>query len=74
MIQRGVMQHRRMLIQRNNVVIRYIGVAMPRGGEVSLVDIKLTHAGQESLMSGTVPHNSGFLRFAHAGQLVARFD
>ncbi|MNV50376.1 hypothetical protein D3C71_1423830 [compost metagenome] len=43
-IQRGVMQYRRMLIQRNDIVVRHIGIAMACRREISQVDIKLTHA------------------------------
>ena len=73
MIQLRVMQHGGMFVQRHNVAVRYIGVAMAGRGQIGLIDIKLAHPGEERFMSGLMTVNRRLLRFAHAGQLIVSF-
>ncbi|CGX63787.1 Uncharacterised protein [Salmonella enterica subsp. enterica serovar Typhi] len=73
MIQFRVMQHGGMFVQRHNVAVRNIGIAMSRGGQVRQVDVKLAHAGTEGLFRRPMTAHRHFLRFAHTGQFIIRF-
>ena len=43
-IQLGVMQHGRVFVQRHDIAVRDIGIAVSGGGQIRQVDIKLAHA------------------------------
>ena len=72
-IQLSVMQNGSVFVQRHNVAVRYIGVAMAGSSQIGLVNIKLAHPGEERFMSGLMTVNRRLLRFAHAGQLIVSF-
>ncbi|SVK47854.1 Uncharacterised protein [Acinetobacter baumannii] len=74
MIQLGVVQHRSVLVQRHDVVVRHIGIAVAGSRQVGQIDVELAHAGEEGLMRGTMAGYRRLLRFAHAGQLIAGFN
>ena len=69
-IQLGVVQHRRMLVQRHDVAVRHIGVAMAGSRQIGLVDIKLAHAGTEGFFCRTVAVDRHLLRFTHTRQFI----
>ena len=54
MIQFGVVQDGGMLIQRDNVAVRHVGVTMAGGGKIGLVDIEFAHSGLESFVGRTM--------------------
>ena len=73
MIKLCVMQYGGMLVQRHNIAVRHISVAMAGRGQIGLVDIKLAHPGEESFMSSLMTVNRRLLRFTHTGQLIVSF-
>ena len=73
MIQFGVVQDGRVLVERDNVAVRHVGIAMTGGGQVRLVDVELAHAGLEGFMRRTVTVYRGLLRFTHAVKFVVGF-
>ena len=73
MVQFGVVQDGGMLIQRDNVAVRHVGIAVTSGGEIGLVDIEFAHPGLESFIGRAMTIDRRFLRFTHTGQLVIRF-
>ncbi|MNC04534.1 hypothetical protein D3C75_519750 [compost metagenome] len=70
MVEFGVVQHRRVFIQRHNVAVRHVSIPVAGRRQVSLVDIELAHAGQEGFMGRTMAVNRRFLRFTHTRQLI----
>ncbi len=54
MIQFGVVQNRGMFIQRHDVAVRHVGIAVAGRRQVSLIDIELAHTGLERFVRRTV--------------------
>ena len=73
MVQFGVVQDGGMLIQRDNIAVRHVGITMAGGGEIGLVDIEFAHSRLESFVGRTMTIHRRLLRFTHAGQLVIGF-
>ena len=70
MIQFGVVQNRGMFIQRHDVAVRHVGIAVAGRRQVSLIDIELAHTGLERFVRRTVAIHRRFLRFTHAVKFV----
>ncbi len=69
----GVVQHGGMFIQRHDIAVRDIGIAMTGRGQIGLIDIEFAHPREECLMCRLMTVYRRFLRFTHAGQLIVRF-
>ena len=73
MVQFGVVQDGSMLVQRHDVAVRHVGIAVTGGGKIGLVDIEFAHPGLKSLIGRTMTIHRRLLRFTHTGQLVIGF-
>ena len=72
-IQLGVVQYGRMLIQRHDIAVRDVGIAMTGRRQVSLINIELAHPRLESFVGRAMAVHRRFLRFTHTGQLIVGF-
>lgn len=69
-IEFGVVQHGGVFIERHNIAVGNVDIAMAGGRQVGEVDIELAHAGHKGLARRLMAVDRHLLRFAHTGQLV----
>ncbi len=70
MIQPGVVQHGSVLVERHDIAVGYVGIAVAGGGQIGHVDVKFAHTGEKRLVRCAVAHHCRLLRLSHTGQLV----
>jgi hypothetical protein len=68
-----VVQRRRVLVQRDDVAVRQLDLALLARGEIRVVQLALANAGPERRRDRLVPAHRDELGAAHAQDLVVRF-